>query len=161
MERQSILSRPRKTRSRCNEENIDAEFEREQAAFRARQLRYQETDAMLRQARGNETAEERQQRLEALQRTQENLLTHKKHSIEAARRQEIAAREAQEEYERQNAEEELSATRQRRQREHQIMLDNQRLAEERKERARREKLAEQARENRDLQVMASLKPCLR
>lgn len=161
MQRQSILSRPLRHTSRCHEESIDAEWEREQALLQAKREKYQATEEYLRNARGDGGKEAKIRTAEELRKAQEVLLDHKRKAIEDAKKQEVSARATLLSFEQREASAEEEAERKRKEQNHLAMLENLRLAEEKKKRMKIEKAMQNAKENQDLQLMASMRPSYR
>lgn len=153
--RPSILARPVKNRGRANRESIDAQYEQEQSALRARQDRYNATVDFLRQSRQEEVKPgERQARFEEFSHIQEVQLAIKEEKRDQNRGLDhqtamellnLEGQAEQEENETKRAKREFALS---------VMDENRRLAELRKQRKADEREAEKRLENRNLELLS-------
>lgn len=156
MERQSILSRPRRQCSRANEEHLDLEYRREMAALEAKQRRYRETEEYLRRSRFGEIGvEDKAKVCDEFQQLIQDHAAHKRE--EQARTAKLDQQIAAESVKYAKAAEDTAAAREAKKREEARLNAevNRRMAEEKRAQQQRERAIECQRERLNLEVLQS------
>lgn len=156
MQRQSILSRPLKSRARANEEHLEVEYQKEVALLEAKQRKYQQTDEYLRKARFGEASTE--DKVHMSEEFQKSYAQHEalkaQHEAEQADYDRATAAERLK-YAEQAQSVDTARSTKRRDEAREIMIANREMAERKREQRRNVQVAEAGRDASNLQLLAS------